>query len=313
MHAIVTTRALIFLLPAAATAAPAKTAKAAPSAAARPLLKPLKGAVAKVYKTVDGWRLQVHIFFPKGHRPDEKRPAMVFFFGGGWIGGSPGHFRRQAQHLADLGMVAVCPEYRTRNRCGTPPFACVEDGKSAMRWVRAHAAELGIDPNRIAAGGGSAGGHVAACTAFIPGFDAPDDDVTVSPVPNALVLFNPVIDTTKKGYGWERLGDRMTDVSPVHHVKANAPPTIVFHGTADTTVPFENVQRFQKLMKEKGNRCELIPFEGGRHGFFNRGADYARCVELMDRFLADLGYLHPPEKKTAGRVAGAEHGERAHE
>ena len=248
-----------------------------------------------VYKTVGEAKLKAFVYAPAGHQPTEKRPAIVFFFGGGWVGGSPRQFDQHARYLASRGMVAITVEYRTKKSHGVEPFACVADARSAMRWVRANAAKLGIDPGRVAAGGGSAGGHLAAATAFVEGFDDPADDQSVSPKPDALCLFNPVIDTTEKGYGASRLGDKKVAFSPVHHVAKGAPPAIVFHGTVDKTVPFENVQRFERRMKAVGARCELMPFEGKGHGFFNVGRDggdaYRKTVRAMDRFLASLGWL----------------------
>ncbi|MFW6161817.1 MAG: alpha/beta hydrolase [Planctomycetota bacterium] len=248
-----------------------------------------------VYKSVGDVKLRLFVYAPEGHRTGDERPAIVFFFGGGWMGGTPRQFEPHARYLAARGMVAMTTEYRVKRRHGVEPFACLADAKSAMRYARSHASELGIDPDRLAAGGGSAGGHLAAATAFVEGFDDPHDDQTVSPVPDALCLFNPVIDTTEKGYGARRLGDRKVAFSPVHHVAKGAPPAIVFHGTADKTVPFENVQRFERRMKAVGGRCELMAFEGKGHGFFNYGRDrgepYRATVRAMDRFLASLGWL----------------------
>lgn len=246
-----------------------------------------------VYKTTPQGELRLHVF---QCGPGTHRPAIVFFFGGGWVSGNPQQFFPHCRHLAAQGMVAVSAEYRVRSRHGTTPFECVADGKSAIRYVRAHAAELGVDPDRIAAGGGSAGGHVAACTATIAGHDEPSEDLAISSRPNALVLFNPVADTTKLGYGANRFGDDPTVLSPVHHVTGGLPPTIIFHGTADTTVPFENVERFCREMHEAGNECTLVPFEGKKHGFFNYGRDednrsYNETVARMDEFLRRHGYL----------------------
>ena len=253
----------------------------------------------KVYKQTGEAELAMHICAPK--TPAAPSPAIVFFFGGGWTGGAPDQFFEHCAYFASRGLVAISAEYRVKSRHGATPYECVKDGKSALRWVRAHAAELGIDPHRIAAGGGSAGGHVAACTATINGFEEEDEDLTVSSKPNALVLFNPVIDTTPTGWlpGAKVLGDRAEDLSPAHHVVSGIPPCIIFHGTADKGVPFENVARFCRLMTDAGNTCELVGFEGAGHGFFNhvsRRPDndpnaYTETVRAADRFLAKLSFL----------------------
>ena len=225
----------------------------------------------------------MHVFKPSDYKILDKRPVIVFFFGGGWVGGSTKQFYQQARFFADNGYLAVSAEYRVRGKHKTTPFESVTDGKSAIRWLRAHADELGIDPNKIIASGGSAGGHVAACTGVIKGFEEADEDLSISSVPNAMLLFNPVIDTTEKGYGMEKVGkDRKTEISPCDHVANGIPPTLIFHGTADKTVPFENVERFTKLMNEVRNTCELVPFKGKGHGFFN--GSYFRKRKTDDIF-----------------------------
>jgi len=248
----------------------------------------------RVYKTDPRGDLKLHVFLPKGWKPGDRRPAIIFFFGGGWVRGNPARFFPHSRHFANLGMVAVSADYRTKNSHGTDPFACIADGKSAIRWLRAHAKEMGIDPNRIVAAGDSAGGHVAASTALREGLEDSGEDLSVSSVPNALILFNPVIDTTERGYGAAKLGDRKLEASPVHHVRAGLPPTLILHGTADTTVPFENVQRFCRQMHQFGNRCKLIPYEGKQHGFFLYSRDraiYRDTIRRADAFLRELGYL----------------------
>jgi len=255
-----------------------------------------------VYKTVGQVELKLHIFEPPQREEKVLSPAIVFFFGGGWTGGSPTQFYHQCDYFASRGMVAISAEYRVKSRHGTTPFECVADGKSAIRWVRANAAQLGVDPNKIIAGGGSAGGHVAACTGIIEGFEEENEDRKISSKPNALVLFNPAVDLVgiaKGAKAKERFAEvfnRRKEISPLHHVKKGAPPCIIFHGTADQTVPFEGVQRFCKAMKEAGNICQLVPFEGKGHGFFNYGRDednksFQETVRAADKFLSSLGYL----------------------
>ena len=243
-----------------------------------------------VFKSFDKDPLELNVFLPEGWKASDRRPAIVFFFGGGWVGGAPAQFFPQSRYLASRGMVAVSAQYRTRGSHGTSPVECVADGKSAVRWMRQHAAELGIDPDRIAAGGGSAGGHVAATTGVIDGLDEAGEDLSVSSKPSALVLFNPATDISKS----QRWGDRAVEGSPLQHVDKGDPPTIVFHGKADSTVPYATAEAFCMAMNDAGNRCELVGYEGRPHGFFNYSrsrVSYSNSVWHMDRFLASLGYL----------------------
>ena len=99
-----------------------------------------------------------------------------------------------------------------------------------MRYVRSHAEGLGIDPDRIAAAGGSAGGHLAVFTALVPGIDDPAEDLKVSCKPQALVLFNPVFNNGPGQYGYKRVGQRFHDFSPAHNISKDTPPTISDRG-----------------------------------------------------------------------------------
>jgi acetyl esterase/lipase len=263
------------------------------------------GAQTVTYKTVGETKLALYIFNPEGHKASDSRPAIVFFFGGGWTSGSPGQFEQQCRYLASRGMVAITADYRVASRHQAKAAQCVADAKSAIRYVRAHAKELGIDPKRIAAGGGSAGGHIAGCTGTLPGLDEAGEDKAISSVPDAMVLFNPALTLAPVdgndfgGFGArvpaERLGAEPLAISPTHNVKAGAPPTIVLHGKADTTVPFATVEVFAAAMKKAGNRCEVAGFEGQQHGFFNFGRGdnsmFRATLTQADKFLASLGWL----------------------
>lgn len=266
--------------------------KSAKKAADRPLK--IDGATAEVYKTVGDVKLRVYIFTPEGHKPTDERPAAVFFFGGGWNGGTPTQFEPHARYLASRGMVAMVADYRVRSRHGTSPFECVADGKSAVRWIRKNARQLGIDPARIAAGGGSAGGHVAATTGVVPGLEAEGEDTSVSSKADALLLFNPVYDNGPGGYGHSRVKDRYKEISPMHNIRKGAPPTIVFLGTKDKLIPVATAKKYKAAMEKVGGRCDLHLYEGQPHGFFNKSRNprhYYLTVLEMDKFLASLGWL----------------------
>lgn len=266
----------------------------------------MQGARTEVYRSTDTIDLKAWIFEPAGHSVDDARPSIVFYFGGGWNGGTPGQFRPQAQYLAERGMVAFAVDYRVKSRQGTPAKVAVSDAKAAIRWVRTHAARLGIDPDRIAAGGGSAGGHLAAATAILPEHDDAKSTTAVSSIPNALVLFNPVLMTApysgqseqeeqKFGKLESRLGAKPESMSPYHHVRPGLPPTIIFHGEDDTTVPFRQAELFCDAMTSVANRCELVGYPAMGHGFFNAhrtdASAYRDTTARMDDFLVSLGWL----------------------
>ena len=205
-----------------------------------------------IYKTIGWTKLKLYIYQPTERNNLEQLSAVVFFHGGGWGGGHAWQFVPQCKYLAERGMVAMSAEYRVRKRQGATPFECVADAKSAIRWVRAHAREFGIDENRIAAGGGSAGGHMAACTALIKDFDEKNEDLGISSVPNALILFNAVLDVPEIVHVLPKkvirvLKDKATEISPIHNVLKGAPPTIIFHGTASRLKNRDSARRRRRV------------------------------------------------------------------
>lgn len=248
------------------------------------------------YKHVGDRDLKLFVDKPAGWKRTDQRPAIVFYFGGGWVGGRPTQFLKQSQYLATRGMVGIRVEYRTIPKGEkSPPTICCADAKSALRWVRAHAAELGIDPNRIAAGGGSAGGHLAAFTGLVEGLDDPQDDLSISCKPNALVLFNPVFNNGPGQWGHERVGDRYKEFSPAHNVGKHAQPTVVFLGDSDKLIPLSVLREFEAQMKQAGARCDAHVYPGAGHGFFNSDtapdAWFTQTLLETDKFLVSLGWL----------------------
>lgn len=249
-----------------------------------------------VYKTVGDRALRLYVTNPDNWKATDQRPAIVFFHGGGWTGGAPGQFTEHSKYFASRGLVCVQVEYRLLDKKKKePPTDCVRDAKSAMRWVRGRADRLGIDPDRIASAGGSAGGHLAAFVGIVEGQDDPQDDLKVSAKSNAMVLFNPVFDNGPEGWGQARVGKRYQEFSPAHNISADDPAAIVFLGSADKLIPVKTAYDFQKSMKKAGIECEVKIFEGMPHGFFNFGRNgnkpYYETVVAADRFLESLGWL----------------------
>lgn len=279
----------------------------APLRAAEPVGKPA------VYKQAGNRELRLWVLNPPDWRSSDARPAIVFFHGGGWVGGNPAQFDNQSRYLATRGMVCVQVEYRLLARMASePPLVCVQDAKSAMRWVRSHAAALGIDPRRIAAGGGSAGGHLAAFTGMVGGLDDPQDNPKISARADALVLFNPAIDNGPEGgAAAARMGDRYREFSPAHNISADDPPAIIFLGTKDRLIPVNVVERFQSNMEQAKVRCDVRLYDGQAHGFFNREPYQSQTLYEADKFLGSLGWIEgPPTLKLPAQAAADPAGEK---
>lgn len=246
------------------------------------------------YSDPDSAALLLEVYRPvRGRGPF---PALVFFHGGGWKTGTRDHFRRQAVYFAARGMVTVLADYRVEERHGSSPLAAVRDAKSVMRYVRARADTWRIDPRRIAAAGGSAGGHLAAAAATISYYNNAYDDRRVSARPDALVLFNPVIDNSPTGYGHERIGEVWPTFSPLHNITARFPPTLFLVGTEDPLVPLSTAKAFRDSVVAHGGQCEVVRYEGQNHGFFNYERDpqhryFRQTLEAMDEFLIEQGFL----------------------
>ena len=240
------------------------------------------------YRTVGDRDLTLHLFYPENYQPSDSRPAFVTIHGGGWTNGTPRRFYPYADALANKGYVGISVEYRLFNeRNGITVFDCAKDGRAAVRYIRANAGKLGIDPRRIAVSGGSAGGHVAAGTAFFDGIDHADENTSLSCKPDALVLFFPVIDTSENGYGMKKIGDQWATISPVERIKPEAPPTLIFHGDADKTTPYAGAKQFTERMQAAGNLCELVTQPGGGHGYINKEIEiFDATVRKTAAFLA---------------------------
>ena len=139
---------------------------------------------------------------------------------------------------------------------------------------------------------------MAAATGIVRGLDDPQDSMQISAKPNALLLFNPVYDNGPGGYGYDRVGDRYLEISPLHNISPGAPPTIVFLGTPDRLVPVATAKQFEQRMRASGSRCETRYYSGQEHGFFNKGRagdKYFRATTLeTDKFLQSLGWIQGP-------------------
>jgi len=259
------------------------------------------GPVKHIYKTRGLTRLKLYVYQPLSRELDKRIPAIIFFHGGGLKERHTWEFEPQGKYLVERGMVAVLATYSIKHS-GRTEFESIADVRSAIRWVRRHALELGIDENRIAAGGGSAGGYLAACAALIKDPGEKNADLSISPIPNALVLFNPRVimpstgdpPLSKKDIRYLN-GRTLEELSPFHNISRGAPPTILFQGTADGEASVNDARQFCEKMVSFGNACEVVYYEGRVHGFFHyfhgNNPDFLSTMETTVLFLSKLGFI----------------------
>jgi len=273
-----------FLLLCASLLLPAFALAQAPKQEATPTEFP--GAETFVYRE-GSVPMRLFVVKPAGWKAGDRRPALMFFFGGGWTTGTPQSSLFSARFAAEIGLVGIAPDYRTKGRHDVSPLGSVADSRAALRWVQDHAGELGLDPARIAVGGNSAGGHVALWTALAA--TPPGSDPAEAPrlKPAALILFSTVSDTSPKlGYTPKRFGADATALSPLDQLDANMPPVLAFHGDADKTVPLAQAIALRDKLLASGNVCELHIVPGGGHNFGNDVPEWReKSRELMIAFL----------------------------
>lgn len=243
-----------------------------------------------VYKVLKNDSLTFAVYQSKVYGPS---PAMIFYFGGGWNGGGIGQFEKHAQYFSARGITCFLVNYRTKSTHGTTPFESLKDAKSAFRFIKENAITFNINPQKMIAGGGSAGGHLAAALASVDTYNDSSDNLEVSTKPAALVLFNPVIDNGPAGYGYERIDEAYKSFSPLHNLKHGHPPTIFFLGNNDALIPTATAKYYKTSIERLGSKCELYIYENAKHGFFNyRNFDfYKSTVRRADDFLKSLGFL----------------------
>jgi acetyl esterase len=267
----------------------------------------LKVAQEETYKVLGD--VALHAYF--WHPPEDKvsplsKPAIAFFFSSGWDHGQISQFAPHCVYFASRGMLSIAFEYRTHNKHGTGPLEAIEDAADAMRWLRLNAAELNLNPNQIVGGGGSGGAHAIASAALLtPPLKRGEVRPEIHPVPNALVLFNPVLDTSKHGFGLDRFPDPASAKKHnlIRAIRKELPPTLIMHGTADRVVPFNGSYTYARKASRKKNLCRLVEFEGAGHGFFNFNVSFERyeaTLLAMDEFFVKLHLIQPDPDSLLG-------------
>lgn len=247
--------------------------------------------IVYVYKQADGVNREMEIYFPKGHDASKKTvPGIILFHGGGWGGGSRVAFSYQCNYFASRGMVAATVTYRLRTKEDRAALTegqstkrvCIPDVKSAIRWFKQHAKELGVDPNRIVAGGGSAGGHISLLGTTNPGLNDPNDPKEIDTFVAAYVLFNPALSKSDA---------KDPDVDFLQHLKADFGPAIVFFGSEDKWLKNGWTPAAEKMKSLGITSVEMQIAEGQTHAFFNKQPWKDLTLIAADRFLTKLGYL----------------------
>ncbi len=250
-----------------------------------------------IYKTSAGKERQMEIYFPPNHDAAKgKVPGMILFHGGSWSGGSLSQFRIACAYFASRGLVCATSEYQILSKADakklpageTRKRVCVTDAKSAIRWFKQHASELGVDPQRIITGGGSAGGHISALATMNPGLNDPADPKEFDTSVVAYLWFNPAFATDD---------DQDAEIDILQQMKANLPPAIAFFGDKDPWKKGWDVAHAK--WKSLGNKTiELNIASGQSHSFFNKGPWQTVTLIAADNFLVKQGLLLGEPTKT---------------
>jgi acetyl esterase/lipase len=240
------------------------------------------------------------------YKPKEMKgtvPGLIFVHGGSWRGGNRKVYSYYCQHFAEKGYVAATIEYRLS---GEAPFpAAIQDVKCAIRWMRANAAKLGVDPNKIGLAGGSAGGHLVLLAAYAntddPELEGTGGNPGVSSRVQAVIdLYGPVqlraSKSAKRSSVLAFMGGKSTDeapelyakASPFNHLTKDAPPTLILHGTVDELVPIAQSDKLAAKLGELGVPYLYDRQEGWHHGMDAVEVVNGRCVWFMDQFLSQV-------------------------
>ncbi len=257
------------------------------------------------YANPDGQHLKLDLARPKSG--DGPFPAILCIHGGGFRAGTREGYDGLCIRLAERGYVAVTVTYRLAPKYQFP--AAVHDVKAAVRWLRSHASEYHIDPDRIGVTGGSAGGHLAQFLAVTGGV-AQFEGESGNPGPSSRVacvvnVYGPSDFT--KSYGksvdaaevlplWlggnlETAKPRHILASPLNWVTPDAAPTLCIHGTEDKYVNHEQAVWLVDRLKAAGVEAELLTLPGAGHGF--KGDDVKKADEALFAFFDK--HLKPSE------------------
>lgn len=262
----------------------------------------LKDAESVIYKRTDQGSLTLHCFYPEGHSKDGDRSAVILFHGGQWNQSMVTQFVPQALNFVALGAVGIVAEYRTSDEHQATPLDAISDAQTAILWVRKNSDYLGIDPEKVIAGGSGSGAHIALCAAMHKNVE---NDGFHSGAPNALILWSAIIDTTKRGIGFDRFPSKReaNRTSPTKNIRRKLPPMLFFHGNEDPIAPVASVEKFCQRITSKRNVARFVPFNRATHSFFNFNVNqhyFVQTLESAEGFLTDQGFLDPISEDIIG-------------
>lgn len=231
---------------------------------------------------------------------DTPRAAVVLFHGGGWCNGTPVLWIPAARYLAARGMVAVVVQYRLGDSHDATPRQSTADALSAIRWLRQNANALGVDPERIATAGDSAGGHLALATSTLDAIsDEGDGADEVSPRSHLNFALYPVSHPS-------RLNPPLEEIDPYVHLGPDAVPTFILHGVLDELriTPPEDSENYCTRVEELSEAtCTYVPIEGLGHNFLPLHHDSS--LAFLDAFLIGAGFAGGDASATLQYTEGA--------
>ena len=252
-----------------------------------------------VYGTGGGTELKLDLYSPENLSAPV--PAMIFIHGGGWRSGKRQDYKLYTTRFAEMGYVVATVTYRLREAGYFPN--CVEDVKCAVRWMRANAEKLHVDPDRIAVIGGSAGGHLSMMVGYssdVPEFEGTGGHEGVSSAVAAVIdIYGPTDFTIGPNQDhslltnflqgtYEEIPEKFEKASPITYLDKSDPPTLIFHGTVDSLVPVIQSDRLAERFQELEMDYWYDRMNGWPHAMDVVQVVNDRVVQVTSAFLEEV-------------------------
>ena len=253
---------------------------------------------AHIYASRGKIKLKLFVFNPLEKKSES---SVLLFHGGGWAFGSSYSLFKICRDISNKGITCISADYRLALKHNSKVKDSMIDARDAYEWIIENAELLNIDKDHVMVGGGSSGGHLAASLAMIP-----DENNEVIRDIKALIFFNPAINTTFFDSGFELpkntserrvkfwfylkklFEGKSIELSPSNYVSENLPPSIIFHGTNDKTIPISIIEDFTNDMKSKGNDIILSKWEDKGHQFYRWDKEvYPLVIDEVINFIKE--------------------------